>query len=197
MTTRRNIIAGALIFASLAMSPAHARGTGQTGRNPHRHAEGRSSFRLCGSAARSRTPSSRSASRSSGSISSSVRRCSRPSMSAPSTSASSAIHRRSLPRRVARGYVRGRRQIGRQQPGDHRSRDSPIKTIADLKGKRIAFAKGSSANNLLVAALEKAGLSYRRYVRRRRSRRPMRRQPSSRARSMRGRSGIPIWRWPS
>ena len=39
-------------------------------------------------------------------------------------------------------------------------KDSPIKTIADLKGKRIAFAKGSSANNLLVAALEKAGLSY-------------------------------------
>jgi sulfonate transport system substrate-binding protein len=38
--------------------------------------------------------------------------------------------------------------------------DSPIKTLADLRGKRIAFAKGSSANNLLVAALEKAGLSW-------------------------------------
>ena len=36
--------------------------------------------------------------------------------------------------------------------------DSPIKTLADLKGKRIAFGKGSSAHNLLVAALEKAGL---------------------------------------
>ena len=38
--------------------------------------------------------------------------------------------------------------------------DSPIKTLADLKGKRIAFGKGSSAHNLLVAALEKAGLTW-------------------------------------
>ncbi|WP_060770748.1 aliphatic sulfonate ABC transporter substrate-binding protein [Methylobacterium sp. AMS5] len=38
---------------------------------------------------------------------------------------------------------------------------SPIATLADLKGKRVAFAKGSSAHNLTVAALEKAGLSYR------------------------------------
>jgi sulfonate transport system substrate-binding protein len=39
-------------------------------------------------------------------------------------------------------------------------RDSAIKKVADLKGKRVAFGKGSSAHNLLVAALEKAGLSY-------------------------------------
>jgi sulfonate transport system substrate-binding protein len=38
--------------------------------------------------------------------------------------------------------------------------DSPIKTLADLKGKRIAFGKGSSAHNLLVAALEKAGIAW-------------------------------------
>jgi sulfonate transport system substrate-binding protein len=38
--------------------------------------------------------------------------------------------------------------------------DSTIHTLADLKGKRIAFGKGSSAHNLLVAALEKAGLSW-------------------------------------
>jgi sulfonate transport system substrate-binding protein len=38
--------------------------------------------------------------------------------------------------------------------------DSPIRALADLRGKRVAFAKGSSANNLLVAALEKAGLSW-------------------------------------
>src|ERR1700744_4932552 len=38
--------------------------------------------------------------------------------------------------------------------------DSPIKTIADLKGKRAAFGRGSSAHNLLVAALEKTGLSW-------------------------------------
>ena len=39
-------------------------------------------------------------------------------------------------------------------------KDSPIKTLADLKGKRIAFGKGSSAHNLLVAALEKAGIAW-------------------------------------
>ncbi|MGY3653241.1 sulfonate transport system substrate-binding protein [Bradyrhizobium sp. LM4.3] len=39
-------------------------------------------------------------------------------------------------------------------------KDSPIKTLADLKGKRIAFGKGSSAHNLLVVALEKGGLSW-------------------------------------
>ena len=38
--------------------------------------------------------------------------------------------------------------------------DSPIRTPADLKGKRIAFGRGSSAHNLLVAALEKAGLGW-------------------------------------
>jgi sulfonate transport system substrate-binding protein len=39
-------------------------------------------------------------------------------------------------------------------------KDSPIKTLADLKGKRVAFGRGSSAHNLLVAALEKSGLSW-------------------------------------
>jgi sulfonate transport system substrate-binding protein len=38
--------------------------------------------------------------------------------------------------------------------------DSPIKTVADLKGKKVGFAKASSAHNTTVAALEKAGLSY-------------------------------------
>lgn len=38
---------------------------------------------------------------------------------------------------------------------------SPLTTLADLKGRRVAFAKGSSAHNLTVAALEKAGLTYR------------------------------------
>ena len=37
---------------------------------------------------------------------------------------------------------------------------STIQTLADLKGKRVAFAKASSAHNLTVAALEKAGLRY-------------------------------------
>jgi sulfonate transport system substrate-binding protein len=38
--------------------------------------------------------------------------------------------------------------------------DSPVKTVADLKGKKVAFAKGSSANYLIVQLLEKAGLKF-------------------------------------
>jgi sulfonate transport system substrate-binding protein len=38
--------------------------------------------------------------------------------------------------------------------------DSPIKTLIDLRGKRVAFGKGSSAHNLLIAAMEKVGLSW-------------------------------------
>jgi sulfonate transport system substrate-binding protein len=38
--------------------------------------------------------------------------------------------------------------------------DSGIKSIADLRGKRIAFARGSSAHNVLVRVLEKAGIGY-------------------------------------
>jgi sulfonate transport system substrate-binding protein len=38
--------------------------------------------------------------------------------------------------------------------------DSAIRTLADLKGKRIGFTKGSSAHNIVVMTLEKAGLQY-------------------------------------
>nr|WP_245557941.1 ABC transporter substrate-binding protein [Nocardia thailandica] len=38
-------------------------------------------------------------------------------------------------------------------------KDSPIASVADLKGKRVAVFKGSSANALLLLSLEKAGLS--------------------------------------
>jgi len=38
--------------------------------------------------------------------------------------------------------------------------NSPIRTIADLKGKRVGFTKGSSAHNVIVQTLEKAGLTY-------------------------------------
>ncbi len=38
--------------------------------------------------------------------------------------------------------------------------NSPIRSIADLKGKRVGFTKGSSAHNVIVQTLEKAGLSY-------------------------------------
>ncbi|WP_137137055.1 aliphatic sulfonate ABC transporter substrate-binding protein [Rhizobium sp. FKY42] len=37
--------------------------------------------------------------------------------------------------------------------------DSPIKTIADLKGKKLAFKRGSSAHNVSVKVLRKGGLS--------------------------------------
>jgi sulfonate transport system substrate-binding protein len=39
-------------------------------------------------------------------------------------------------------------------------KNSPIRTVADLKGKRIALNKGSNVHYLLVKALEKAGLAY-------------------------------------
>ena len=38
--------------------------------------------------------------------------------------------------------------------------DSPIKTLPDLKGKKVALQKGSSAHYLLVRAVEKAGLQW-------------------------------------
>lgn len=40
------------------------------------------------------------------------------------------------------------------------AKDSPIRTVADLKGKRVAFNRGSNVHYLLIAALEKAGLKF-------------------------------------
>jgi sulfonate transport system substrate-binding protein len=40
---------------------------------------------------------------------------------------------------------------------------SPITKLADLKGKRIAFQRGSSAHYLTVRALEKAGIAYKEF----------------------------------
>lgn len=37
---------------------------------------------------------------------------------------------------------------------------STIRAIADLKGRRVGFTKGSSAHNIVVQTLEKAGLTY-------------------------------------
>ncbi|CAN7294736.1 aliphatic sulfonate ABC transporter substrate-binding protein [Acidovorax sp. LjRoot117] len=39
--------------------------------------------------------------------------------------------------------------------------DSPIKTVAELKGKKIGFAKAAGVHFLLIAALEKSGLSFK------------------------------------
>ena len=37
---------------------------------------------------------------------------------------------------------------------------SPVASLADLKGRKVAVTKGSSAHNLTVAALEKAGIAF-------------------------------------
>jgi sulfonate transport system substrate-binding protein len=39
------------------------------------------------------------------------------------------------------------------------AKDSPYQSVADLKGKRVAFKRGSSAHNFTVKALRAAGLS--------------------------------------
>lgn len=39
--------------------------------------------------------------------------------------------------------------------------DSPIQGLADLKGKRVGFAKAAGVHFLLLAALDKAGLSFK------------------------------------
>jgi sulfonate transport system substrate-binding protein len=41
------------------------------------------------------------------------------------------------------------------------SAESPIKTVADLKGKKVAVTKGAGSHFLLLAALAKAGLSFK------------------------------------
>jgi sulfonate transport system substrate-binding protein len=38
--------------------------------------------------------------------------------------------------------------------------NSPLRSVAELKGKRLAFARGSSAHSLAVGAVEKAGLAW-------------------------------------
>jgi sulfonate transport system substrate-binding protein len=40
------------------------------------------------------------------------------------------------------------------------SANSPIKTLADLRGKKVAFTKGSSANYLVVRAIESVGVQF-------------------------------------
>ena len=39
-------------------------------------------------------------------------------------------------------------------------KESPLKSVADLKGKKVALNKGSNVHYLLVKALEKAGVKY-------------------------------------
>lgn len=39
-------------------------------------------------------------------------------------------------------------------------KNSPIQTVAELKGHKVAFQKGSSSHNLLLRALQQAGLKF-------------------------------------
>ncbi|WP_277052610.1 aliphatic sulfonate ABC transporter substrate-binding protein [Zestomonas thermotolerans] len=41
------------------------------------------------------------------------------------------------------------------------AQDSPLKSLADLKGKRVAVTKAAGSHYLLIAALAKAGLSFK------------------------------------
>jgi sulfonate transport system substrate-binding protein len=55
--------------------------------------------------------------------------------------------------------------VGNEPPSPHSEAlvvqaDSPIQTVADLKGKRVALNKGSNVHFLLVRLIEKAGLKY-------------------------------------
>ncbi|MGZ2747278.1 sulfonate ABC transporter substrate-binding protein [Burkholderia stagnalis] len=55
--------------------------------------------------------------------------------------------------------------VGAEPPAPHNEAlivkpDSPIKSVADLRGKKVALQKGSSANYLLLKALQKAGVRY-------------------------------------
>jgi sulfonate transport system substrate-binding protein len=38
--------------------------------------------------------------------------------------------------------------------------DSPVRSLSELRGKKVALQKGSSANYLLLEALKKAGVRY-------------------------------------
>ena len=160
MTTKRNIIAGALIFASLAISPAHAQaqdkpveiriGTQKGGFFPavrQRHTV-EDAFKPLGIE-----------------IKWVDFQFGPPLLEAINVgSVDFGFVGDSPPIFAQAGGARIRYVAAVKSDGNNQAiivpKDSPIKTIADLKGKRIAFAKGSSANNLLVAALEKAGLSY-------------------------------------
>lgn len=41
------------------------------------------------------------------------------------------------------------------------AKNSPLKSVADLKGKKVAFQKGSSSHNLLLRALQREGLNFK------------------------------------
>ena len=83
-------------------------------------------------------------------------------------SAASITARSAIPRRCSRRPRARRSSMWRASPSPTARafwcrENSPIRTIADLKGKRIGFTKGSSAHNVVVQTLEKAGPRLCRY----------------------------------
>ncbi len=78
-------------------------------------------------------------------------------------------------------------------------KDSTLKTVADLKGKKVAFNKGANVHYLVVKALEKAGVKYSEIEPVFLAPADAPRRPSNAARSTPGRSGIrsrPPPKWP-
>ncbi|MCG6134672.1 MAG: sulfonate ABC transporter substrate-binding protein [Nostoc sp. LLA-1] len=57
-------------------------------------------------------------------------------------------------------YVAGRKPTTGEGSGIIVRGDSPIQSVADLKGKRVVFQRGSASHYLLIKALEEAGLQY-------------------------------------
>jgi sulfonate transport system substrate-binding protein len=69
--------------------------------------------------------------------------------------------------------------------------DSPIRTVADLKGRTVGVSRGSGSHYVLAAALKRAGLGFDHI--RPIFRHPRGRPPSNRAASMLGPSGTRSW----
>lgn len=57
-------------------------------------------------------------------------------------------------------YVAGRKPSTGEGSGIVVPKNSPIQSLADLKGKRVVFQKGSASHYLLVKALQEVGLKY-------------------------------------
>lgn len=57
-------------------------------------------------------------------------------------------------------YVVARKPSEGKGSGIIVQKDSPIKTVADLKGQKVVFQKGSASHYLIVKALEEVGLKY-------------------------------------
>ena len=94
-------------------------------------------------------------------VSSRGRRSLKRSTPAPSISGTPAKLRRSS--RKPRAFPSSMPPTSRRRPKAKRSssrENSPLKTLADLKGKKVALNKGSNVHFLLVRALENAGVKY-------------------------------------